>query len=103
MMRFYGQAALAAAILAVSAGQARLTADDSAARLTVKAASVGIGGKFKAGFWQPVRLTVVAGQQGAKGRVELVVPDGDQSPVVYGNEQLAELDLAAGEEAKLLL
>ena len=50
--------------------------------LTIKKVSVGFGGKFKAGFWQPVRVTVVAGAAGAQGRLELVVPDGDQVPVV---------------------
>ena len=84
------------AALTIGMAAARLGASESSGRLSVKAASVGIGGKFKAGFWQPVRLTVVAGPAGAKGRLELVVPDGDQSPVVYGNEQLAELDLALG-------
>src|SRR5689334_9009389 len=55
-------------------------ADDA---LTLKTAKIGFGGKFKAGFWQPVRLTVVAGSLGARGRLELMISDGDQAPVVY--------------------
>lgn len=79
------------------------SAEESKATLSVKAASVGFGGKFKAGFWQPVRLTVQAGPAGAKGRLELISPDGDQAPVIYANEQVPELNLAADHEASLLL
>src|SRR5687767_10473258 len=72
-------------------------------RLTVQSASVGFGGKFKAGFWQPVRLTLVAGPEGATGRLEVVVPDGDQTPVVYANESVPALKLTAGEKAEVVL
>src|SRR5207247_8009934 len=68
-----------------------------------KTASVGFGGKFKAGSWQPVRLTLVAGSRGTRGHLELVVSDGDRAPVVYANEQAAALDLAANEETSMLL
>jgi hypothetical protein len=80
-----------------------LAADRADDLLTIKQASVGFGGKFKAGFWQPVRLTVAAGSAGAKGRLELVVPDGDQMPVVYRDARRGGLDLGAGQEQSLLL
>src|SRR5207253_4812564 len=66
--------------------------------LTIKSATVGFGGKFKAGFWQPVRLTVIAGPAGARGRLELQVTDGDQAPVVYRDESRGAVDLSPGEE-----
>ena len=58
-------------------------ADQSADVLTLKSAAVGFGGKFKAGFWQPVWLTLVAGSAGGSGQLELVVADGDQTPAVF--------------------
>src|SRR5947207_15013914 len=63
--------------------------------LIIKKAIIGFGGKFKAGFWQPVRVTVVAGAAGARGRLELVVPDGDQMPVVYRDSNRGPLELRA--------
>lgn len=95
--------AIVAAALVASSAAAQQTGAGASAGLTVKTASVGIGGKFKAGFWQPVRLKLAAGLEGARGRVELISPDGDQAPVVYANEQAGELNLAAGEEVELLL
>src|SRR5947207_7495712 len=82
-MRFFHLSILVASIAAPSWAFA---ADATRGVLTVKSATVGFGGKFKAGFWQPVRLTVVAGPKGAKGRLELQIADGDQAPVVYRDE-----------------
>src|SRR5262245_11005815 len=78
-------------------------ADVAPGVLTVKSATVGFGGKFKAGFWQPVRLKVAAGPDGARGRLELQAPDGDQAPVVYRDEARGLIDLSAGEETTTLL
>jgi len=89
-------AALLAAPLAAAA-------DASRDVLTLKNATVGFAGKFKAGFWQPVRLTVAAGPEGARGRLELVAPDGDQTPAVYRDESLGVVDLAPGEETAIRL
>src|SRR5688572_28745743 len=71
---------------------------DAAKVLTVKKASVGFGGKFKAGFWQPLLVTVAAGPSGARGRLDVVVPDGDQMPARFMDARRGELNLAAGEE-----
>jgi hypothetical protein len=92
-----------AAVLLIGLRFAPAKGAEAGSLLTVQAASVGFGGKFKAGFWQPVRLKLAAGPTGARGRLELVAPDGDQSPVIYGNEQAAELNLTAAQEASVLL
>src|SRR5438105_4567479 len=92
-------------LCAASAACARRAsaADRADELLTIKAASIGFGGAFKAGFWQPVRLTVTAGAAGARGRLELVVPDGDQVPVVYRDSAHGELDLNPGQEQTIML
>jgi len=94
-MRFC-QIPILAALLALSSSAA--AADAARDVLTVKSATVGFGGKFKAGFWQPVRLTVIAGPEGAQGRLELQVADGDQAPAVYRDESRGAIDLSPGEE-----
>jgi hypothetical protein len=71
--------------------------------LTLKSSSIGFGGQFKSGFWQPVRATLVAGPAAVRGRLEVTSADGDQTPVIYGNEQAPELSLAAGDEASVFL
>jgi hypothetical protein len=71
--------------------------------LTLQAASVGVGGQYKSGYWNPVRLTVAAGPQGAKGELVLVIPDGDRVPVLYADELRGAIDLASGEAATVLL
>jgi hypothetical protein len=82
-------------LLPVVAG-ARLAAADGGAPLTVQAASIGFGGQYKAGFWQPVRVTLTAEKaDGVAGHLEIVVADGDQTPVAYGNG--AELRLGPKE------
>jgi hypothetical protein len=71
--------------------------------LTLKDAKVGFGGKFKAGFWQPVWLTLVGGPGGTRGKLELVVADGDQTPAVFLDAERGSIDLAAGSEKTILL
>lgn len=78
-------------------------ADKAEAPLTLKASKIGFSGKFKAGFWQPIWLTVVAGPSGARGQLELVVADGDQTPAVFRDSERSALDLAAGTEKTILL
>lgn len=71
--------------------------------ITVTKASIGFGGKYKSGFWAPVQLSLVGGPQGAKGQLELVIPDGDQVPVIFSHESRSAVDLGPNEEATLLL
>jgi hypothetical protein len=80
-----------------------LTSAGGAELLSVKDAVVGFGGKFKPGFWQPVRLTVAAGATAVRGKLELIAPDGDQTPVVYRDPARGQIDLAAGDERSLVL
>jgi hypothetical protein len=78
-------------------------AAEQANLISIKAASVGLGGKAKAGFWQPVRLTLVAGESPVRVRVEVIAPDGDRTPVLYANKEASEVNLAAGGEAMVLV
>lgn len=101
MRRF--RPALAAVIticLLAAAGQSAALAQ---APLTVTKASIGLGGKYKAGFWNPIWLTAQAGPADVTGQLEVVIPDGDQVPVIYGEQTAGELNLAAGETTNLLL
>lgn len=78
-------------------------AADSPAPLTLKSSKIGFAGKFKAGFWQPVWLTIVAGPSGARGQLELIVSDGDQTPAVFRDDERGTIDLPAGTEKTILL
>lgn len=71
--------------------------------LTVTKASIGLGGKYKTGFWNPVSLSLKAGAKGAAGQLELVIPDGDQVPVIFADEKAGQIDLAANEQTSLML
>ena len=71
--------------------------------LTLKSSRIGFGGKFKSGHWQPIRITVATNMGDVRGRFEVVAADGDQTPVIYTNEQAPECNLAAGQEATALL
>ncbi|HZN36740.1 MAG TPA: hypothetical protein VFB80_23080 [Pirellulaceae bacterium] len=99
-LRQFVPAALLAALFAASLPVGLAAGDDL---LTVKASSVGFGGKFKSGFWQPVRATLVAGETSVRGRLEVVAADGDQTPVIYANEQAPELNLSPQQETTVLL
>jgi len=95
---------LAAAVLVLLMGQRVAQAEQPAGGvLTIRDATIGFGGRFKSGFWQPVRLTVVAGSGGARGRLELLGLDGDQVPVAYRDEAAGEINLKAEEETTLQL
>src|SRR5262245_54101892 len=85
---------LAALLAAWSSGPLPASAAENAAPiLTLKSVSVGFGGKFKPGFWQPVRIHVQAGPQGTKGKFEAVALDGDQVPAIYRDTLHGSIDL----------
>ncbi|MEX2176692.1 MAG: hypothetical protein WD872_20160 [Pirellulaceae bacterium] len=71
-------------------------------RLSIELATVGIGNQCKAGFWAPIWLRIKAGPQGARGQLEIVVPDGDGVPVVFSDSKDTAIDLSAGEQLSLL-
>ena len=45
-------------------------------------------------------MTIVAGPQSAVGRLEVIVPDGDQVPVVYRDRDRGQINLAAGQRQR---
>ena len=95
-------AALAVA-LCLAAGFAAAPRACAQGPLTVTKASIGFGGKYKSGFWNPVIIWLQAGSSGASGQLELVVPDGDQVPVNFADEAAGKIDLAAGQQATIML
>src|SRR4051794_35586475 len=95
---------LAAIIVALPWTQLAAGADQTRSDvLAIRDATIGFGGRFKSGFWQPVRLAVVAGAGGARGRLELIGLDGDQVPVVYRDESVGRIDLNAEQETTVHL
>jgi hypothetical protein len=79
-----------------------LPAQNDTSTLTVKAASVGVGGRAKSGFWAPIRLDLQAGPAGARGQLEIVIPDGDNIPVIFADEKSSRIDLQPGQQLRLL-
>jgi hypothetical protein len=71
--------------------------------LRVTRASIGFGGKYKSGFWNPVIVSLQAGDRGAAGELELVVPDGDHVPVIFADETAGRIDLAPGQQTTVML
>ena len=76
-------------------------AQERADALTIESARVGIAGVSKAGFWTPIWLDLKAGPRGAAGMLQIVVPDGDNVPVVYASES-GPIALKPGEKASML-
>ena len=70
--------------------------------LSVTSAKVGVGGRCKSGFWAPIRFDLKAGAGGARGRLEIVIADGDHVPVIYADDAAAPLALKQGEDARVL-
>ncbi len=69
--------------------------------LTVESARVGVGGVSKAGFWTPIWLELKAGDLDATGALEIVIPDGDNVPVIYGGDN-NKIALQPNERATIL-
>lgn len=70
--------------------------------LTVEKVEIGFGGKYKAGYWAPVWLTLRAGSQPVRGDLSLESTDGDNIPVIFAAEPPAEIHLAKGQSATFL-
>ncbi len=77
-------------------------AQDERDVLTVQAVRLGIGGACKAGFWTPIWLDLKAGPNGASGTLEFIIPDGDNVPVIYGDEKSGAVSLGPNHDATLL-
>jgi hypothetical protein len=93
---------LVAAALGTALAPSSVAAQQHPNALTVKAAHVGVGGVCKSGFWAPIWLDLVAGPEGARGNLEIIVPDGDNVPVIYSDENAADVKLAANQEVRIL-
>jgi len=70
--------------------------------VTVNSVRVGIGGVCKSGFWAPIWLDLVAGPRGASGTLEIIVPDGNNVPVIYSEPGKGDLSLGPNQEATIL-
>jgi hypothetical protein len=51
--------------------------------LSIKHADIGLGGKYRSGFWTPVTLKLVANNGPANGELQLISSDGENVPVVF--------------------
>lgn len=102
LFRTLWSAAAAAGLLSLALAATSVCGQESSPALTVKSATVGFGGRCKAGFWTPIWLDLQAGPGGARGQLEIVIPDGDNVPVVYADDAVRPLDLSAGQEQRVL-
>lgn len=88
--------------VAAQEGQPEASADRKAAAeqtIRVEQVRIGFDGKYKAGFWAPVTLTLSAGgQQPVEGELSILATDGDNVPVVYPNER--KQAIVAGDTAQ---
>lgn len=78
-------------------------ASDNQATLTVTSVELGLGGKFKSGFWQPVWVTLRAGKAAVEGQLEVVVADSDQTPAIYADQPHGRVTLSPRQEGRYLL
>jgi hypothetical protein len=101
-LRHQAAVCLAGLAWAWSSLSAVALAQSAAEPLAVQAATFGIGNKAKAGFWTPIWFDLKAGPNGARGRLEIVIPDGDNIPVIYDEPEGPDLDLAAGQDHRIL-
>lgn len=63
----------------------------------IAAVSLGIDGRFKPGYWTPVRIQLAGGSQPFHGSVQIVAPDGDGVAARFIDRDLPVVELAAGE------
>src|SRR4029079_595330 len=73
--------------------------------LSIKHADIGLGGKYRSGFWTPVTLTLVANNGPANGELQLISSDGENVPVVFFAARDAHastrIQLDAGKESAI--
>jgi hypothetical protein len=71
--------------------------------LRVESVSVGFGGKYKVGYWTPIRLEVASSETAFSGRVALEIPDSEGGPCLWTDDSDAgRLDLKANEKATIV-
>ncbi len=57
---------------------------------------IGLGGKFKLGFWTPVHVTIDGGREGFTGHFEFAAPDGDDLATRFRDGATAWIEAPAG-------
>lgn len=70
---------------------------DLAKPITIQSAKVGIDGRFKSGFWTPIRIELRNGAAAFKGDIEIVVPDSDGVATRFQWQDLGPIELDANE------
>lgn len=71
--------------------------------LRVESVSVGFEGKYKVGYWTPIRLEVATGEAAFSGRVSLEIPDSEGGPCLWTDDSDAgRLDLKANAKATIV-
>lgn len=90
---------LAALVLAFAPGIV-FAHSGEAAGPQIKSVSLGFDGRYKVGYWTPVRITLVGGAQPLEARLELMLPDGDGVRSAIADEQ--PFMLPPGAEVSLL-
>lgn len=90
---------LPAAALAVALLNAANTSA-AQAQLQVQSVQVGWQGKYKAGHWTRVQLQL-SSPQAVRGKLHLIVPDGDGVPVAFGAEE-PPLEFSPGESQAIV-
>ena len=86
--RWIGVATLAVLVGGLALGSLATparSADDHAhgEELTIVEVKVGLGGKFKVGFWAPVEVTLAGHLHNPSGSLELTTSDSDGVPVLF--------------------
>ncbi|HBO45913.1 MAG TPA: hypothetical protein DD670_18730 [Planctomycetaceae bacterium] len=69
----------------------------------IAAIRVGFDGLYKAGLWTPVEVTIRGGDREAKGRLSLIVPDGDGVPSRVNTPEDQPCRVAPGDETRVTL
>ncbi len=65
--------------------------------LTIAAVTVGVEGRYKSGYWTPVRIELRCGSQPFRGEIQIVAPDADGVATRFTWRNLPAVELAAGE------
>jgi hypothetical protein len=69
----------------------------SAAReqVAIERVQVGFGGRYKLGYWTPIRITIAA-DEAVTGRLEVTVPDSDGVPTTVSTDAAGPLTIPPG-------
>lgn len=105
LVRFSSASFLCSALAAFGwllCAAASASAETKGAAPTIEQISVGLGGKYKVGYWTPVRLTVKGGEAPYEGKLSLEVPDAEGGPCIWTSPEGERVALQPGEEATIV-